>query len=86
IKVYPSPYNPVKNVQGLNIEGLTTGAVVKLYTVDGELVRELVEIGNSGKVIWDGKNDGGKGVASGVYIIFIENSTGVKKIKIGVEK
>ncbi|MDD5688637.1 MAG: hypothetical protein PHE88_12485, partial [Elusimicrobia bacterium] len=86
IKVYPSPYNPVKNVQGLNIEGLTTGAVVKLYTVDGELVRELVEIGNSGKVIWDGKNDGGKGVASGVYIIYIENSTGVKKIKIGVEK
>ncbi|MDD5688591.1 MAG: fibronectin type III domain-containing protein [Elusimicrobia bacterium] len=86
VKVYPSPFNPVKNVQGLTIEGLTAGAVVKIYTVGGVLVRELIESGNSGKVVWDGKNDGGKGIASGVYIGFIENSTGVKKVKIVVEK
>jgi hypothetical protein len=40
----------------------------------------------SGNVVWDGKNEGGKLVASGVYIVYIEGTTGVKKIKIAVEK
>ncbi|MDD5687549.1 MAG: PKD domain-containing protein [Elusimicrobia bacterium] len=86
VNIYPSPYNPAKHVQGMTIEGLTAGAPVKIYTLGGELARELVESGNSGNVVWDGKNNGGKLVASGVYIIYIEGTTGIKKVKIAIEK
>ncbi|MDD5688552.1 MAG: carbohydrate-binding protein [Elusimicrobia bacterium] len=86
VKIYPVPYNPAKHVQGLKIEGITAGAVAKIYTVGGELLKELVESGNSGSIVWDGKNEGGKEVASGIYILYIEGTTGVKKVKIVVER
>ncbi|MDD5687550.1 MAG: fibronectin type III domain-containing protein [Elusimicrobia bacterium] len=86
VKVYPSPFNPMKHAQGMTIDNLTAGAVVKIYTLVGELARELVETGERGSIVWDGKNEGGKTVASGVYVLYIKGTGETKKIKIGVEK
>ncbi|MDD5688276.1 MAG: carbohydrate-binding protein [Elusimicrobia bacterium] len=86
IKIYPMPYNPLKNTAGMIIENLTAGAVLKIYTVGGDLVRELSDSNNSGSVVWNGKNESGNTVASGVYILYIKGTTGVNKIKIAVEK
>ncbi|MDD5688162.1 MAG: T9SS type A sorting domain-containing protein [Elusimicrobia bacterium] len=86
IIVYPNPYNPRKNVQGLTIVGLTTNAKVKIYTISGELIREIEGSDGDGSVVWDGKNGNGKIVASGIYIGYIKDTTGVKKVKIAVEK
>ncbi|MDF1544779.1 MAG: two-component regulator propeller domain-containing protein [bacterium] len=46
-------------------------AVVRLYSVAGELVREL-PINSS----WDGKNESGEDVSSGVYIFLVEDEDG----------
>ncbi|MDD5688263.1 MAG: right-handed parallel beta-helix repeat-containing protein [Elusimicrobia bacterium] len=84
VKIYPNPYNPKKQSQGLTIDGLSDNTVIKIYTINGELITKLSESG--GSVVWDGKNAGGKLVASGVYIVYIEAATEIKKLKIAVEK
>ncbi|MDD5688550.1 MAG: FG-GAP-like repeat-containing protein [Elusimicrobia bacterium] len=90
LKVYPNPYNPATAIGGkLKIINLPVSSVVKLYSVTGELVRELKEIdfGNLGWLEWDGKNDDGDKVGKAVYIYQIEDAAGKKKTgKIGLIK
>ena len=65
---YPNPFNPVTTIQfGLKESSAVT---LKIYDVSGRLVRALV----SGRLepgiyneSWDGTDDRGHGVASGVY-------------------
>ncbi|MDD5688241.1 MAG: discoidin domain-containing protein [Elusimicrobia bacterium] len=90
IKIYPNPYNPDTAAQGkLKVINLPTNSVMKLYSVDGELIRELKELdfGNLGWLEWDGKNADGDKVARAVYIYQIEDTAGGKKTgKIGLVK
>ncbi|MDD5688594.1 MAG: glycosyl hydrolase [Elusimicrobia bacterium] len=90
IKIYPNPYNPDTAAQGkLKVINLPTNSVMKLYSVDGELIRELKErdFGNLGWLEWDGKNADGDKVARAVYIYQIEDTSGGKKTgKIGLVK
>ena len=53
-------------------KGLVT---VKIYDVAGRLVRTLVnEVKDAGaySAVWDGRNNGGVGVASGIYFYKME--------------
>ncbi|MDD5686605.1 MAG: TIGR03790 family protein [Elusimicrobia bacterium] len=90
IKVYPNPYNPNTAVQGkLKVINIPVNSIMKLYSVAGELVRELKEMdyGNFGWIEWNGKNDDGDKVGRGVYIYKIEDGAGNKKTgKIGLVK
>ncbi|MGB8657129.1 MAG: SBBP repeat-containing protein [Candidatus Zixiibacteriota bacterium] len=65
---YPNPFNPTTKIEfTLSKSGFVT---LQIYDVMGRKVRTLVaENLPSGykSVIWDGKNDAGKDVASGVY-------------------
>jgi flagellar hook assembly protein FlgD len=50
-----------------------TGTVkIEIYTMAGDLVRTITDNATTGGAYyyahWDGKNDGGKKVASGVYV------------------
>ncbi|MDD5688433.1 MAG: chitobiase/beta-hexosaminidase C-terminal domain-containing protein [Elusimicrobia bacterium] len=90
VKVYPNPYNPATAVLGkLKIINLPMNSTMKLFSVTGEIVRELKEtdFGNLGWLEWDGKNDNGDKVGKGVYIYQLEDATGSKKTgKIGLIK
>ena len=69
--VYPIPFNPDKAVGGtLKFKGLPEGARVSVYTVSGELVRELTE--QNGTAYWDGRNKGGVMVSIGSYAYVIK--------------
>jgi hypothetical protein len=65
---YPNPFNPTTKIEfTLAKSGFVT---LQIYDILGREVRTLVsEALSSGykSVIWDGKNDDGKDVASGVY-------------------
>ena len=69
---YPNPFNAVTSIQ-YTVHGTHTPipTTVKLYNLLGQKVRTLVEAemmpGNY-QVIWDGKDDRGKDVASGIYL------------------
>jgi hypothetical protein len=84
VKAYPNPFNPSRGT--LTIGNLTTTANIKIYDVAGELIRKVDYLSEDGKAAWDGKNDNGNTVASGVYIIYVGNSQGKKNLKIAVER
>ena len=84
VKVYPNPFNSKLN--SLNIVNLTGSANIKIYNVAGELIRTLDYSTGNSKATWDGKNDSGSLVASGIYIIHIKSDSGSKTIKVAVEK
>jgi flagellar hook assembly protein FlgD len=87
VKIYPNPYRPSINMSGLTIENLTQYADLRLFTISRELVRTVDYSNETGRAKWDGKNDSGNEVASGVYVLFIKSRQGEKKkMKIIVER
>lgn len=70
---FPNPFRVTQNgtisiTVPISLQGANTA--IKIYTVGGELVREL-----SGQT-WDGKNDAGALVASGTYIFIVSTANG----------
>ncbi len=68
---YPNPFNPQTTIL-LDVPFFADGTNVKLviYDVLGRQVKTLldgVQPSGTAKITWDGKNDSGKQVASGVY-------------------
>ena len=84
-RAYPMPYNP-KMGGMMTFDNLTPGAAVKIFTIAGTLVRSVDDSAGSGKAFWDGTNDAGATVASGIYIVLTKDSSGLKRFKIAVEK
>jgi len=76
---YPNPFNPTTVIQ----YALPKASQVKIqiYNILGQKVRNLVdepqELGYK-KIHWDGKDDGGNEVSSGVYFYRIEAGDFVK--------
>lgn len=66
IKCYPQPYNPYKE-DALIIEGLAANSDIRILTIDGKLVKAITT--TSQKIIWNGRNELGDIVNSGVYMI-----------------
>ena len=78
---FPNPFRPTehgavtisvpKSLQGRSLK-------IKVYTMDGQFVRELT--GQS----WDGKNNNGNPVASGVYIFLVKTDNGTQRGRVAV--
>ncbi len=65
---YPNPFNPSTTIRYALAE--KTGVTLEIYTVLGQRVRTLFsgeQTTGEYEVVWDGTNDGGAHVASGVY-------------------
>jgi hypothetical protein len=76
--IFPSPYY-LPSEKYLTVEGLRQGSSVKIFTATGRLVRELTaEQGDvqGYQAFWDGKNESGAWVGSGVYLIAAYLSSG----------
>lgn len=75
VESYPNPFNPSLTIKyTLKNPG---NVVMKVYNVRGELVKTLLNDQVSvadGSVVWDGTNDQGSNVSSGVY--FVETRSG----------
>jgi hypothetical protein len=64
----PNPFNPTTTIRFSLAQ--STEVSLRIYNAQGQLVRELVNEARSAgdhAVTWDGRNDAGSGVASGVY-------------------
>ena len=67
---YPNPFNPATTIQFGVPAGVSGRAMLRIYNVKGELVRTLFEgTANPGvhTYRWDGVNDQGRAVTSGIY-------------------
>ncbi len=72
---FPNPFMIESGTENLTFDRLPYQATVRIYTVSGELIRE-VKSGNQ----WDGRNQGGELVASGIYLFYVQDSSGKSAI------
>lgn len=80
---YPNPFNPETTIR-FQIP-MTTNVTLKVYDMRGQLIKTLISgqlPGGSHNVKWDGTNERGIIVATGVYIYRIQagNFTDVRKM------
>ncbi len=73
IFVFPNPIKPEYN-EGITIRGTQESSSVKITTVSGLLVKELVSLG--GQAVWDGKTIEGQRVTPGIYFAILLNKEG----------
>jgi hypothetical protein len=74
----PNPFNP-RTVIRYDIPANPCEVAIKIYDVSGRHVRTLVErVESAGRheVVWDGTDDAGRSVASGLYIVMLETPEG----------
>jgi len=85
----PNPYNPEKGLLTFFGDGIVPGETkIKIYTLSGELVREITspvasnnvisksgatQQPNSYEITWDGKTESGEPIASGMYLYTYES-------------
>ncbi|MEI7528955.1 MAG: FlgD immunoglobulin-like domain containing protein, partial [Elusimicrobiota bacterium] len=91
-KVYPVPWRPgsgdkFDSSTGITFKYLTPRTEIRIYTITGQLVRELkLTPADNGLKVWDGRNSAGLKAASGVYLAHIKSGQYVKIMKIAVER
>jgi hypothetical protein len=96
VVVYPNPYNPEKAVNGtIKFLGITENARIRVFDIAGDLVYDhaMTSTGPSAEGFsdyvaeWDGRDDDGSLIGSGVYIYRITDDKGNEKIgKFSVER
>ncbi len=67
VRNYPNPFNPTTKIEYTMPRAGHLS--LKIFNMRGELVKTLIDeqVADSGSVIWDGSDDGGAKVSSGVY-------------------
>ena len=78
LKIFPSPFKINKH-KFMIADGLPFNSSMKILTLDGMVIRDVKSNGLSvdgDQLKWDGKNNSGEHVASGVYLVSIIGSNG----------
>ena len=84
IQNYPNPFNPETTISFSTPEN-TENIEISIYNIKGQRVKSF-KIQNSKfkiqKVVWDGKNENGRKVSSGIYLLRLKsnNETVTKKL------
>lgn len=81
---YPNPFRASLGHTRMSIGNLPPDSILKLYTLKGELVREIPT--QSGEILWDVKNSSGELVRSGVFFGLVEGQGNDKTFKVVVQR
>ncbi len=80
---YPNPFNPETTIE---YEMPTSGSLrLEIYNMLGQKIKTLIDqnqVAGSHRVVWNGKNESGEAVASGIYLYRIQsdNFTATKRM------
>lgn len=85
---YPNPFNPVTTIH-FSIEDPVAVTSLKVYNVKGQLVRTLIDAqlaAGDHQQSWDGMDDAGNPVTSGVYLYRLKNGNSITMKKMVLRK
>lgn len=93
VRVYPVPWRPGSrgkfDAAGITFDRLPASGIIRVLNLAGERVREFTfEGASAGAVTWNGFNDSGVRVASGVYFARITSATdgAASLVKFAIER
>jgi len=75
-QVFPNPFEIGHLSAELTFAGLPLGAGLDIFTIDGHLVRRIEGTPGQGTILWNGQNEAGFLVGSGIYIFVAQGETG----------
>jgi len=80
VVVFPNPFK-IKEAKDhrLAFHNLPSGSKVRIYTLSGNLVKEITAGPTGNYVTWEGKNEDEEECARGIYLYIVESPTGDKK-------
>jgi aminopeptidase N len=84
MSVYPNPFNGSTNISFF-VEGERQALDIVIYDISGRLVERIVSQEYSPgyhNIVWDGTDDAGSSLSSGVYIVKLSSRTGTSSKKI----
>lgn len=67
VLVYPNPFKLDKH-SSITIDGLVKNSSIKILSISGKLIKTIISPGGR-LAFWDGKDENGKFVASGIYVL-----------------
>jgi hypothetical protein len=85
VRVYPNPFRPALGHQGVNFVSLPSDATIDLFTLTGEKVQSLSAT-PTGTAFWNGHNQAGRTVASGVYFAVVKSGSEKTILKVAVQR
>ncbi len=87
MKIYPNPFLISEGGQITFSASGTTGGEIKIYTISGKLVKELLIGSGESEVTWNVLNEEGNSITTGLYLYTVIDGEGNKKTgKIAVSK
>lgn len=84
VYTYPNPYRQGLDTDGITFANLTMEAQIRIFTLDGKTLRILNETNGDGGLLWDGRDEQGRELASGIYIYRVSNSKETKWGKLAI--
>ncbi len=87
VNIYPNPFNPVTSIH-YHVVG-SEKVNLSVYNLKGQKVKQLVDgvkSAGSHKAVWDGKDEQGRAVSSGIYYLRFESPSKRENRKITLIK
>lgn len=79
---FPIPFKPPDGHTTITFTNLASLCTIRIYTINGELVKTIQETNGDGQATWDGKTDFGGDAFSGVYLYLITSDSDKKTGKL----
>ena len=70
-----SPYRDERTIFSYTLPEVLSTVTLRIFDLKGRMVRKLVDQilhSSEGNIIWDGRNDNGKKLPVGVYIVLMQ--------------
>jgi len=83
IKIFPSPFI-IPTQLPMVIDGLMDESSVKIISLSGNIIKNIVlssKNHNGYQVFWDGKDESGEYVSSGIYLVVMYTKTGKSSVE-----
>jgi hypothetical protein len=75
---YPVPFKPSLGQRSINFINLPSDVTVRIFSMDGDLVRVLHDFRGDGILKWDVTDESGKPLKSDVFFYTIESAEQIK--------
>ena len=84
-KAFPNPLRPAQGQPYMTFAYLPASSRIRIYNVKGVLIKDMTADA-SGMANWDGTNQSGAAVASGVYFVFAQGAGQSRTLEVAVQR